>query len=90
MFVGLTALTPMAYAQTPEPPKGKMPIIVIPGITGSELVNRNTGKTAWFKTTRAKDDDVRLPMSPNLARNSDNLIAGDISERSGSPGFCPR
>lgn len=57
---------------------GKTPIIIIPGLTGSELVNRTTGKTAWFRTSRAKDDDVRLPMSGNLARNRDNLIAGDI------------
>lgn len=57
---------------------GKTPIIIIPGLTGSELVNRSTGKTAWFRTSRAKDDDVRLPMSGNLARNRDNLIAGDI------------
>ena len=57
---------------------GKTPIIIIPGLTGSELVNRSTGRTAWFRTSRAKDDDVRLPLSGNLARNRDNLIAGDI------------
>lgn len=83
---GLILLCLAAFAQTalPQAPAapavltGKDPIIVIPGITGSELINRNTGRAAWFKTTRAKDDDVRLPMSANLARNSDNLIAGDI------------
>src|SRR5215207_9471189 len=76
----LVAFVQTAFPQTP--PKaatatGKDPIIVIPGITGSELINKETGKTVWFRRSRA-DDDVRLPMSPNLARNSDGLIAGDI------------
>ncbi len=80
LILCLAALSQVANAQAPapEPSTGKNPIIVIPGITGSELVNRSTGKTAWFKASRAKDDDIRLPMSANLARNSDNLIAGDI------------
>ncbi len=85
--LGLLLLCLAAFAQTAFPqstdsaaaaPTGKDPIIVIPGITGSELINRKTGETAWFKRSRAKDDDVRLPMSANLARNADNLIAGDI------------
>ena len=58
--------------------KGKAPIIIIPGLTGSELVNSKTGKVAWFKVRRAKDDDIRLPISANLARNRDNLVPRDI------------
>lgn len=58
--------------------KGKSPIIIIPGLIGSELVNKTTNETVWFKLTKSKDDDVRLPISTNLARNRDNLIAGDI------------
>src|SRR5687768_16432591 len=58
--------------------KGKEPIITIPGLTGSELVNSKTGEVAWFKVRRAKDDDIRLPISPNLARNRDNLVPRDI------------
>ena len=57
---------------------GKPPIIIIPGLTGSELVNRSTGEKVWFKLQRSKDDDVRMPISSNLAVNRDNLIAGDI------------
>lgn len=82
IFLCLAVFAQTAFPQTtdssPAAPTGKDPIIVIPGITGSELVNRATGETAWFKRSRAKDDDVRLPMSANLARNADNLIAGDI------------
>lgn len=62
----------------PAPPSGKTPIIIVPGLTGSELVNSKTGEEVWFKARRAKDDDLRLPISPNLSRNRDNLVAKDI------------
>ncbi|HVF29531.1 MAG TPA: hypothetical protein VNA22_01125 [Pyrinomonadaceae bacterium] len=66
-------------AATPAPGgSGKAPIIVIPGLTGSNLVNSKTGEEVWFKAKRAKDDDLRLPISPNLARNRDNLTVKDI------------
>ena len=65
-------------AQNTEQATGKNPIIIIPGITGSELVNKTTGRTAWFRRSRPDDDDVRLPMSANLTANKDDLIAGDI------------
>ncbi len=57
---------------------GKAPIIIIPGLTGSDLYNSKTGEQVWFKPVRAKDDDLRLPISPNLARNRDSLVARDI------------
>lgn len=81
LLLCLAAFSGLVSAQETTPAAtstGKDPIIIIPGITGSELINKETGKTAWFKTSRAKDDDVRLPMSANLARNSDGLVAGDI------------
>jgi pimeloyl-ACP methyl ester carboxylesterase len=58
---------------------GKPPVIIIPGISGSQLVNPKTDKTVWFSLRRDKDDDVRLPMtSPVLSRNRDGLRATDI------------
>src|SRR5438445_2741838 len=58
---------------------GKKPVIIIPGITGSQLINPKTGKTVWFSVKRDKIDDLRLPMtSPVLERNRDGLVAGDI------------
>ena len=57
---------------------GKAPIIIIPGLTGSDLYNSRTGEQVWFKPVRAKDDDLRLPISPNLTRNRDSLVARDI------------
>lgn len=65
-----------AYAQAAE--TGKAPVIIIPGLTGSELVNSKTGEEVWFKRRRSKDDDVRLPISPNILRNRDNLVAKDV------------
>lgn len=60
------------------PPSGKAPVIIIPGLTGSDLVNSKTHERVWFRARRAKDDDLRLPISPNLSRNRDNLIVKDI------------
>jgi len=65
------------------------PVIIIPGLTGSELVNQKTGEVVWFKAPRSKDDDLRLPVSANLAKNRDNLIPGDIL-RSIKVGIFPR
>lgn len=58
---------------------GKAPVIIIPGISGSELIDSHTGKTVWFSLKRGKDDDARLPMtSAVLSQNRDSLRAGDI------------
>jgi len=68
-----------AHAQLTAQTTGKPPIIIIPGISGSELVNPANGKTVWFNVKRDKDDDLRLPMtSPTLSRNRDSLRPGDI------------
>jgi pimeloyl-ACP methyl ester carboxylesterase len=69
--------------------QGENPIILIPGLTGSELVNQKTGEVVWFKAPRSKDDDLRLPVSPNIARNKDNLVPGDAL-RSLKVGIFPR
>lgn len=81
----LLLLVSTGWAQTtaktttpPVLPPGKNPIIIIPGLTGSDLVNSKTGEEVWFKARRAKDDDIRLPISPNLARNRDDLVTRDI------------
>ena len=65
-------------AETKEPLKGRLPVIIIPGLIGSELVNKSTDEKVWFNLTRSKDDDMRLPISPILKNNRDNLVAGDI------------
>ncbi len=67
-----------AINEVKETPKGRLPVIIIPGLIGSELINKNTGEKVWFDLVRSKDDDMRLPISPDLAANHDNLVAGDI------------
>lgn len=75
LFLAITS----AFAQTTtNSSAGKTPIIIVPGLTGSDLYNRKTGEEVWFRTRRSKDDDVRLPISPNLARNRDNLVTRDV------------
>lgn len=54
------------------------PVILIPGLTGSQLINSKTGQIVWFKTRRVRTDDLRLPISPDLTANHDSLVAGDI------------
>ena len=58
---------------------GKEPVIIIPGLTGSELINPKTDRTVWFSIKRDKDDDIRLPMTSTvLSTNRDSLKVGDI------------
>lgn len=67
---------------------GKRPVIIIPGITGSQIVDGQTGKTVWFSFDFSRDepDDLRLPISPNLRQNTDNLIVKDIIREVKLPG----
>jgi pimeloyl-ACP methyl ester carboxylesterase len=57
---------------------GKRPVIVIPGILGSELINSKTGETVWPSAFRTSQEG--LPMSPDLAANRDDLVPGKIIE----------
>ncbi len=58
--------------------EGKRPVIIIPGILGSQLVNAKTGEVVWPSVFRSADDDLDLPTSPDLAANRDSLVAGRI------------
>ena len=58
--------------------KGKRPVIVIPGILGSELINSKTGEKVWPSAFRTAEEG--LPMSPNLGANNDDLVPGQIIE----------
>ena len=72
------AATPAPTAPAAITQTGKTPIIIVPGLTGSDLVNSKTGEEVWFKNHRSKDDDLRLPISPNRSENHDNLVSKDI------------
>lgn len=77
-WIFIPAIEAQEIAASGEIKKGKPPIIIIPGLAGTELVNSKTEEVAWFKPGRAKDDDLRLPVSANLARNRDGLVPKDI------------
>lgn len=79
----LLIIATAAFAQ------GKNPVIVIPGLIGSELINGKTGEVVWFKPQRAKDDDLRLPISPVISRNRDSLQPKDVL-RTVKIGILPR
>ena len=74
-FGQTTAPLPSATA---TPSTGKAPIIIIPGLTGSDLVNSKTGEEVWYNSHRSREDDIRLPISGNIAQNHDNLVTKDI------------
>jgi pimeloyl-ACP methyl ester carboxylesterase len=57
---------------------GKRPVIVIPGILGTELINSKTGETVWPSAFRTSQEG--LPISPDLATNHDDLKPGKIIE----------
>jgi pimeloyl-ACP methyl ester carboxylesterase len=58
--------------------QGRNPVIVIPGITGSELINKKPGELIWFKATKPKSEDLRLPISTDPAQEHDDLTPGDV------------
>lgn len=84
----ILVFTANLFAQI-EQRKGKNPIIVIPGIMGSKLVNPKTDEVVWVRLSEAKSDDLRLPISPNLAANRDDLVATDIVDRVKISRFLP-
>jgi pimeloyl-ACP methyl ester carboxylesterase len=61
--------------------KGKNPVIVIPGVLGSQLVNRRTSEKVWPSLTDSEDDSLALPISSiEFGENNDDLVANEILE----------
>ncbi|HSE30380.1 MAG TPA: hypothetical protein VLA93_02260 [Pyrinomonadaceae bacterium] len=57
---------------------GKRPVIIIPGILGTELINTKTKETVWPTPFRTSQE--ALPMNPDLSLNTDDLVPGKIVE----------
>ena len=71
---------PQIYAPPAVRSEGKPPVIFIPGILGSRLVDRRNGETVW-PDLRVDHDEIALPISsPVLAQNTDNLEATEVLE----------
>jgi pimeloyl-ACP methyl ester carboxylesterase len=87
IFLSLVATGCISARRTPNLEKifaqarastGKRPVVVIPGILGSELINSKTGEKVWPSAFRTKQEG--LPISPNLEANRDDLVPGKIVE----------
>lgn len=71
---------PRIYAPPVAPGSGKPPVIFIPGILGSRLVNRRTGEVVW-PDLRVDGEAIALPItSPVLAQNTDDIVATAVLE----------
>ena len=71
---------PQIYAQPAMPGRGKPPVIFIPGMLGSSLVNRRTGEVVWPEL-RVDGDEIALPISSSiLAQNTDDVVATEVLE----------
>jgi pimeloyl-ACP methyl ester carboxylesterase len=58
--------------------QGKNPLILIPGLSGSELRHSETKERVWFKTFKSKSEDLRLPLQADSTKMHDKLIATDV------------
>jgi pimeloyl-ACP methyl ester carboxylesterase len=67
----------------------KPPVIFIPGILGSRLVNTRTGKTVW-PDLQGGATELALPISaPTLAENRDDIVATEVLEEAHFSYFVP-
>jgi pimeloyl-ACP methyl ester carboxylesterase len=59
--------------------QSKNPMILVPGLTGSELRDKKTKEKVWIKAFKSdKSDDIRLPISPDIVSMGDDLVPGDV------------
>jgi pimeloyl-ACP methyl ester carboxylesterase len=69
--------------------KGKRPVIIIPGILGSELENAETKESIWVNLSLPKSDGLSLPISPDLSKNRDSLTVKGIIKKVNLSRFLP-
>jgi pimeloyl-ACP methyl ester carboxylesterase len=80
---------PQAYFPLNAARRGKPPIIFIPGILGSSLVNRRTGHTVW-PDLMVDSDAIALPISsPVLSQNTDEIVAEEVVENAKVSALIP-
>lgn len=91
LFSATFTLAQTAGEKLLTPTKGKRPLIIIPGVLGSKLVNKNTGEEVWFNLSRSKNDDLRLPMTSTvLSQNRDEIVVKDIIREVQLVRFSPK
>lgn len=78
VFSAATGIFIFALSLSALAQEGKNPVILIPGITGSELRHKDTNERIWFKAFRSKSEDLRLPIFLDVTKNKDDLVPGDV------------
>src|SRR6266542_3394861 len=80
---------PQIYTPPAAPGSGKPPVIFIPGMLGSRLVNSRTGEVIW-PDLRVDGDEIALPISsPVLAQNTDEVVATEVLEEAKVSALIP-
>ncbi len=80
---------PRIYSPPSAPVSGKPPVIFIPGMLGSRLVNRRTGEVVW-PDLRVDGEEIALPISsPVLAQNTDEIVATEVLEEAKVSALIP-
>src|SRR5215475_13394617 len=80
---------PRIYAPPAARLVGKPPVIFIPGMLGSRLVNRRTGEVVW-PDLLVDGDEIALPISsPVLTQNIDEVVATEILEEAKVSALIP-
>ena len=60
---------------------GKRPIIFVPGLLGSKLVNEQTGEVVWPAFFRSSKDELDLPVGPDFLTHKDSLVATEAIDK---------
>lgn len=55
--------------------RGKRPIILVPGILSTKLINAKTRETVWPSAFRSDDDELNLPIDGDPLNSRDSLVA---------------
>ncbi|HKE02535.1 MAG TPA: hypothetical protein VKE91_00655 [Blastocatellia bacterium] len=77
--------SPLVAKQT-----GKHPIIIIPGVTGSELINQKTGEKLWPELFPKDREALALPItSTTLSENRDDVVASKVIDSAQLIKFIP-
>lgn len=61
--------------------KGKRPVIFVPGLLGSKLVNERTREVVWPAFFRSSDDELDLPIGSDFLSRKDSLVATEAIDR---------
>jgi len=94
-----TPANPIDERQTPDLSKvfaaarsrqGKRPVIIVPGILSTKLVNAKTGETVWPSAFRSDDDELTLPITGDPLNSRDNLVATKAIESTRFLPLTPR